>query len=63
VCSCGKTAVAVVFPQTKNNTNNFPKNPSKTHKVNSLGVNYSGTVEKSFEISDQDEVKTKISPI
>ena len=26
-----------VFPQTKNNTNNFLKNPSKTHKVNSLG--------------------------
>jgi hypothetical protein len=27
-----------VFPQTKNNTNNFLKNPSKTHKVNSLGI-------------------------
>ena len=29
-----------VFPQTKNNTNNFLKNPSKTHKVNSLGWNF-----------------------
>jgi hypothetical protein len=29
-------AVPAVFPQTKNNTNNFPKNRLKTHKVNSL---------------------------
>ena len=27
VCSCGKTPATGVFPQTKNNTNNFPKNP------------------------------------
>jgi hypothetical protein len=37
---CGKTAGTAVFPQTKKNTNNFPQNPLKAHKVNSLDHTY-----------------------